>query len=255
MPPFRDALKRLRNGPLCMSFSSSEQELLDELSHPLAASLVGRSVDDEDPSVSKGFFDLGPDPEDITVAPLIRLEEECDNTVNFFLFLASFLALSAASSCPLCNCARSSEIGLFGCFGLLEICGGNTWKVRGYENWLLALWPMVLLWPVKPAGMACGIIWTGAVPEFPAAIPWMAAWLAPCMLWSNEAISIPAVVFCVGGGAGGATAATSWFCSWVIAPGDNVASVCSWVKSCDTSDRVSCWLFTGSVAGRLRFKK
>lgn len=110
-----DALKRLRNGNECPSFSSSEQDgELEELSHPfLVESLVGRSVDDEDTSLSDGFLDLAPDVVDETMlTPLSKLKEDCDGIVYvFFLFLASLLICRRAASWPLCNSARKPAAG------------------------------------------------------------------------------------------------------------------------------------------------
>ncbi len=118
MPLFLEALKRLRNGTLRMSFSSSEQECeLEELSHPFVGeSLVGRSVDDEDTSLSDGFLDLAQDVVDDTMlTPLSKLREDCDGIANpFFLFLASLLISTCrtAASWPRCNSARKPAAGL-----------------------------------------------------------------------------------------------------------------------------------------------
>jgi hypothetical protein len=78
----RDALKRLRNGRLHdglllpLPFSSSEQELLDELS-PLAASLVVGSLDEKDSSEAKALFDLDTDSDD-------DVEDECNDIALIF---------------------------------------------------------------------------------------------------------------------------------------------------------------------------
>jgi hypothetical protein len=98
-----------------MSFSSSEHEgELEELSHPFVGeSLVGRSVDDEDTSLSDGFLDLDPDVVDDTMlTPLSKLKDDFDGIVNFFLFLASLLTCRTAASWPLCNSARKPAAGL-----------------------------------------------------------------------------------------------------------------------------------------------
>jgi hypothetical protein len=113
MPLVLDALKRLRNGTLLMSFSSSEHEgELEELSHPFVGeSLVGRSVDDEDTSLSDGFLDLDPDVVDDTMlTPLSKLKDDFDDIK--FLFLASLLTCRTAASWPLFNSARKPAAGL-----------------------------------------------------------------------------------------------------------------------------------------------
>ena len=61
---------------MSLPFSSSEQELLDELS-TFAASLVVGSLDEKDSLLSKGFFDLDTDSDD-------DVEDECNDIALIF---------------------------------------------------------------------------------------------------------------------------------------------------------------------------